>query len=991
MFLIGFTIVSLLIAGFDIMLALNAFRKHDGSGRALAMTCVFAAVVDLAYLASALSESEFIFACMSSLYFWGVTAMLFNFVIFAFYFTKRSLSRLMHYFLRIGTAYVVIEFILFAINPFFENVVGFIPRNTPFAIFDYDMHALFKMHLFVCYTFVAVVLFLFFRKIVLIPREYKRQYIYSVIGVLGIVAINAVFLYTPGLSIYNFLDYSICGYSLAAYVLYWACYNYTTRGMADLLKMSVFENFAQGLVLFDYSGKLVLNNEMAVQLLKKVEFKSSLEKAEFVKNLGINQDELDKGDAYVFQSYVKDGESSIPLRCEYKAITNAKKRVIGYLFMFANAILETDPLTGFHNWDNFKSFATDNEGKIKNDFWVAACDISQMSVLNEIQGKQQGDKKIRELSQLLRGKFPRNAYFVRGQEAMLIVIVPDFSSEAIEKIFEEIVGEFSLHIQYAINPGLASDATLDIVDAAIKGLKHKKLLDKASKHSAILTSLLRALQECDHDTEAHVERTQKLARNLGKRLQLTDVQLSDLSLLCLLHDIGKITIPLEILNKPGKLTMEELDVLRSHAEKGYQIAKSSNELSGVADLILHHHERWDGSGYPDGLSKESIPLLSRIISVVDAYDAMVSTRSYRPALSISKAVDELKRCAGSQFDPGVVAEFLQMLKEISPEETSGASSSPEVQAIVREELELEDSHVIHQVHDIEYARYIIDSDFKILSIDGAFEKLTGYTEAEVFEKSLSHIDLIPTEDREEYLALVASALSKTPEAFFEHRIVRKNGSVIYVLCYGKSFYDSAVRASRSEIVFCDATSTYAMRIMAAMERDRAKVRETHLENISRCDSLTGLLNRSAFKSDMEQRLLEGKFKVMLLMLDVDHFKEYNDTNGHHAGDEFLTFIAQTLTSALRREDIAGRLGGDEFAAALFFKKECTDEFMYRRAQEIFDKVNMTLKLSSGETSLSMGAIVANEKLNTFNMMYEAADKALYTSKENGRSRLSIAQ
>lgn len=136
-----------------------------------------------------------------------------------------------------------------------------------------------------------------------------------------------------------------------------------------------------------------------------------------------------------------------------------------------------------------------------------------------------------------------------------------------------------------------------------------------------------------------------------------------MSLLCLLHDIGKIGVPLEILNKPGKLSDEEWEILRSHTEKGYVIANSNHELKGIAEEIRHHHERWDGSGYPDGLSGESIPLLSRIIAVVDAYDAMINNRSYKSAISVSSAMEELEQCAGSQFDPFIVSEFLLMLKE----------------------------------------------------------------------------------------------------------------------------------------------------------------------------------------------------------------------------------------------------------------------------------------------------------------------------------------
>lgn len=130
-----------------------------------------------------------------------------------------------------------------------------------------------------------------------------------------------------------------------------------------------------------------------------------------------------------------------------------------------------------------------------------------------------------------------------------------------------------------------------------------------------------------------------------------------------MHDIGKIGIPLEILNKPTSLNNAEWDVMKSHAVKGYEIACASPELQGVAELILHHHESWDGTGYPHGLKGKRIPLLSRIISVVDAYDAMTHDRPYRKAMTSMEARQELQRCSGQQFDPELVEAFLEVLDD----------------------------------------------------------------------------------------------------------------------------------------------------------------------------------------------------------------------------------------------------------------------------------------------------------------------------------------
>ena len=149
------------------------------------------------------------------------------------------------------------------------------------------------------------------------------------------------------------------------------------------------------------------------------------------------------------------------------------------------------------------------------------------------------------------------------------------------------------------------------------------------------------------------------------------------------------------------------------------------------------------------------------------------------------------------------------------------------------------------------------------------------------------------------------------------------------------------------------------------------------------------MTHAAFRSDVELTLLEDKCRVMMLMMDVDKFKEYNDTFGHHNGDKFLILVAQALYIPLRKEDRACRMGGDEFAAALFFDMDTPEASIRERAQQIFDKVNITLRGTDGGTGISMGVVIAESGV-TFNQLYEASDKALYQAKENGRGRLVIS-
>jgi HD-GYP domain-containing protein (c-di-GMP phosphodiesterase class II) len=144
-------------------------------------------------------------------------------------------------------------------------------------------------------------------------------------------------------------------------------------------------------------------------------------------------------------------------------------------------------------------------------------------------------------------------------------------------------------------------------------------------------------------------------------MKLSAKELDGLSLLAVLHDIGKVGIRESVLQKPGPLTPEEWEEMKKHPEIGYRITQNIPELAAVAEYILYHHERWDGKGYPRGLKGEEIPLLCRILAVADAYDAMTSDRTYRKAMSREEAIAEIKRNAGTQFDPIVADNLINML------------------------------------------------------------------------------------------------------------------------------------------------------------------------------------------------------------------------------------------------------------------------------------------------------------------------------------------
>jgi putative nucleotidyltransferase with HDIG domain len=180
-------------------------------------------------------------------------------------------------------------------------------------------------------------------------------------------------------------------------------------------------------------------------------------------------------------------------------------------------------------------------------------------------------------------------------------------------------------------------------------------------HLATIEALARAIDAKDQNTQTHIRRVQTYAARMAKAVGLSPGEIQCIKTAALLHDIGKLAVPEHILSKPGPLTQEEFQKIRIHPEVGAEIIAAVPFPYPVAPIILSHHERWDGTGYPRGLAGEEIPKAARLISVADTYDVMTARDSYRKPVSSEEAIAELRRVAGTQLDPEVVEVFAALL------------------------------------------------------------------------------------------------------------------------------------------------------------------------------------------------------------------------------------------------------------------------------------------------------------------------------------------
>ena len=241
------------------------------------------------------------------------------------------------------------------------------------------------------------------------------------------------------------------------------------------------------------------------------------------------------------------------------------------------------------------------------------------------------------------------------------------TGQADTDIMVESINECQI-FQYILKPFDPIDLVETIKNGITKfDLAHCKttaLKDLRELFYKTIKSISFALDAKDQYTHGHSLRVTLYSLVLAKEMNLSDETLEEIETAGLLHDIGKVGIPQHILCKPGKLTDEEFEIMKTHPEQGEKIVKKIKKLNIISDWLKTHHERWDGKGYPLGLSGEDIPVSARIIALADTYDAMTSTRSYREALPHEAAIAEIQRCAGTQFDPHFAELFIKIQDKI---------------------------------------------------------------------------------------------------------------------------------------------------------------------------------------------------------------------------------------------------------------------------------------------------------------------------------------
>ena len=567
--------------------------------------------------------------------------------------------------------------------------------------------------------------------------------------------------------------------------------------------------------------------------------------------------------------------------------------------------------------------------------------------------------------------------------------------------------------------------------------EQRHVREMADLHLATIEALALAIDAKDQTSQSHIRRVQLYAAALARGLGMSENHIQGVKTAALLHDIGKLAVPEHILSKPGPLTPEEFQKIRAHPKVGADIISAVPFPYPVSPLILSHHERWDGKGYPAGLKGEEIPLGARILSVVDYFDALMAERPYHKAMSFEAAIGLLQQEAGKALDPAVVEKFIDSLPSLQIEaaklEQVIRRPVPDTGPVVGQPATglLPDAQKKNVFDDIALAHREIYALYEIAQAMGTslgvsdtmalitakLSNLVPFSCAALFlfdeetetlrcrfatgvdAEVIQQIAVHSGEGLTGWVARNRRALvNARPSADLEAAglvslYTHLQSALVCPLLFNDRFIGTLSVYHVDAAFYRDDHRRLLDRVSeqaAAVINNSMLFEQTQEDSLT--DPLTGLPNTRFLFMHLTRELARAerlKSEVSLLVMDLDNFKDINDSHGHHVGDRALCEVARVLRTAIRPYDICVRYAGDEFIVVLSGCGADEAEHKRQELQKNIDEVYFEARPGKRvQLGISVGAAVFPQDGESYESLLATADSRMYQDKATRKRRSS---
>lgn len=456
----------------------------------------------------------------------------------------------------------------------------------------------------------------------------------------------------------------------------------------QILLKTTLHSIGDGVISTDYDGNIEIMNAMAENMTGWTNKEAHGLACDIVFNIidEFTRDKCLSPVKQVFESraivelesntlLIKKNGTEIPIEDSSAPIFDNEGNVTGAVVVFRDYTEKKekqekikylsyhDQMTGVYNRRFFEEELRHLDTERNLPFTFVMLDVNGLKLINDAFGHLMGDQLLKVVAETIKKECRDDDIIARIGGDEFVVLLPKTDYNEAELIvrriycgiecakFEKII--ISASIGWATKNSKEEQIN-NVFAKAEDHMYHKKLIESQSMRSKTLKIIIKTLNESNERYREHAEKVSIISRKIGQLMSLDQEVLKEIEIAGLMHDIGKIAIDSSISNKPDKLTKLEYEEIKRHSEVGYHILKSVDTYSNLSRYILSHHERWDGKGYPQGLKGKEIPLIARIITVADAYEAMIAGRPYRKSFSKEEAIQELKKCSGTQFDPEII-------------------------------------------------------------------------------------------------------------------------------------------------------------------------------------------------------------------------------------------------------------------------------------------------------------------------------------------------